>query len=78
MERFVKGEKVEDDSRNGRSSSREREKNGAGWQKRLEKLMPKPMKIMVEVEEFAFGRVFRILDGMEGVVAMFNSIRRWR
>lgn len=32
--------------------------------------MPKPMKAMIEIEEFAFGRVFRALDGMEGVVSI--------
>ena len=32
--------------------------------------MAKPMKILIEVEEIAHGRVFRILDGMEGVVSI--------
>jgi hypothetical protein len=32
--------------------------------------MPKPLKMMLEIEEAAFGRVFRALDGMPGVVAM--------
>lgn len=32
--------------------------------------MPKPMKLLVEVEEIAFGRVFRALDGMNGVVSL--------
>ena len=32
--------------------------------------MPKPIKMMVEIEETAFGRVFRALDGMPGVVSM--------
>lgn len=32
--------------------------------------MPKPMRIMVEVEEIAHGRVFRMLDGTPGVVSI--------
>lgn len=32
--------------------------------------MPKPMKLMVEIEEAAFGRVFRTLDTMSGVVTI--------
>jgi hypothetical protein len=32
--------------------------------------MPKPMKMMVEVEEFAHGRIFRLLDGTDGVVSI--------
>lgn len=32
--------------------------------------MPKPMKVMVEVEEIAHGRLFRLLDGMPGVVSI--------
>lgn len=32
--------------------------------------MPKPIKMMIEIEELAFGRVFRTLDGMPGVVAI--------
>lgn len=32
--------------------------------------MPKPMRMMIEVEELAFGRVFRTLDGMQGVIAI--------
>lgn len=32
--------------------------------------MPKPIKMMVEIEEVAFGRVFRFLDGMPGVVTI--------
>jgi predicted transcriptional regulator len=32
--------------------------------------MPKPMKLLVEIEEIAFGRVFRALDGMNGVVSL--------
>lgn len=30
----------------------------------------KPLKMMLEIEEGAFGRVFRTLDGMPGVVSM--------
>ena len=30
--------------------------------------MPKPMSISIEVEEVAFGKVFRTLDGMPGVI----------
>jgi hypothetical protein len=32
--------------------------------------MPKPMKLMIEVEEVAHGRVFRMLDGTPGVVTI--------
>lgn len=32
--------------------------------------MPKPMTMTIEVEEVAFGRVFRTLDAMAGVVAI--------
>lgn len=32
--------------------------------------MPKPMKVLVEVEEIAHGRLFRLLDGMQGVVSI--------
>lgn len=32
--------------------------------------MAKPMKMMIEVEEIAHGRVFRLLDTMEGVVSI--------
>lgn len=32
--------------------------------------MPKPMKMMIEVEEIAYGRVFRVLDTMQGVVTI--------
>lgn len=32
--------------------------------------MPKPIKIVVEVEELAFGRVFRTLDNMQGVASI--------
>lgn len=32
--------------------------------------MPKPMKMLIEVEEIAYGRVFRTLDGMDGVVSI--------
>ena len=32
--------------------------------------MVKPLKMMVEIEEGAFGRVFRSLDGMPGVVSL--------
>lgn len=32
--------------------------------------MPKPIKLMLEVEEMAFGRVFRLLDGTAGVVTI--------
>lgn len=32
--------------------------------------MPKPIKVMIEVEETFFGRVFRALDGMEGVATI--------
>lgn len=32
--------------------------------------MPKPMKLMIEVEEIAHGRVFRMLDGCAGVVSI--------
>lgn len=32
--------------------------------------MAKPMKLMVEVEEIAHGRIFRLLDGAEGVVSI--------
>jgi hypothetical protein len=32
--------------------------------------MAKPMRIMVEVEEIAHGRVFRMLDGTPGVVSI--------
>lgn len=32
--------------------------------------MPKPMRIMVEVEEIAHGRVFRLLDGTPGVIGI--------
>lgn len=30
--------------------------------------MPKPMTMTIEVEEIAFGKIFRTLDGMPGVV----------
>lgn len=30
--------------------------------------MPKPMTMTIEVEEIAFGKVFRTLDGMPGVI----------
>jgi hypothetical protein len=32
--------------------------------------MPKPMKMLVEVEEIAYGRVLRLLDGTQGVVSI--------
>lgn len=32
--------------------------------------MPKPMRLMVDVEEIAYGRVFRMLDGSDGVVSI--------
>lgn len=32
--------------------------------------MVKPMKLMVEVEEIAYGRIFRMLDGSDGVVSI--------
>src|SRR6266403_2960072 len=32
--------------------------------------MPKPMTMTIEVEEMAFGKVFRTLDGMPGVIAI--------
>lgn len=32
--------------------------------------MAKPMSMLIEVEEVAFGRVFRTLDGMQGVISI--------
>ena len=32
--------------------------------------MPKPLKAMIEIEEAFFGKVFRALDGMEGVASI--------
>lgn len=32
--------------------------------------MPKPMSMLIEVEELAFGRVFRTLDSMAGVISI--------
>jgi hypothetical protein len=32
--------------------------------------MVKPIKMMVEIEEIAFGRIFRMLDGTQGIVAI--------
>lgn len=32
--------------------------------------MPKPMSMTIEVEEMAFGKIFRTLDGMPGVVSI--------
>jgi hypothetical protein len=32
--------------------------------------MAKPIKLLVDIEEIAFGRVFRALDGMPGVVSL--------
>ena len=32
--------------------------------------MPKPMMMTIEVEEVAFGKIFRTLDGMNGVVSI--------
>lgn len=32
--------------------------------------MPKPMQLLVDIEEIAFGRVFRMLDTMQGVARL--------
>ena len=32
--------------------------------------MAKPMRVMVEVEEVAHGKLFRVLDGMPGIVSI--------